>query len=518
MPGRIETTGKLPLHHDADALIAILALAKFAIQFAAAGRYGIFADELYDLACARHLDWGYVDQPPLIALIAWAVTHTLGASLYALRFLPAVAGALLVVVTARIARELGGGRFAQGLAGFAVIPVPIYLMVDHWLTMNAFEPLIWTLVAYLALRMVRRQDPRMWLAIGLLCGIGIENKYSMLLPILALPPALLATPHRRLLASVWCAAGVAVGFLVFLPNLLWLVRHDFPFLEFEHNARLNGAQLKRPPLDFIADQMLIMNPVLSALWIGGLAWLLAAKPAREARFLGWFFLAIALPLLILRAKNYYLVPAYPLLFAAGAVGFEALTRQNWRWARGVYAGAVLAAGIVLAPLVLPILPIEDFLAYQSALGGFRPVVYERSRPGLLPLQFEAELGWEEMVQATAKVYAALPPAEQANTAIFGNDYSEAGAIDYFGPKYGLPTAISHHVSYWLWGPQHYDGKTVIVLGSDGTGDREHFGSVEIAGRVENPFSRPDENFDIYLCRDLTGGLHALWPRIKKWVS
>lgn len=441
-----------------------------------------------------------------------------GTSLYGLRLLPALAGGALVWTTAQIARELGGSKFAEAFAAFAVIPVPIYLMLSHWLTMNAFEPLLWTLVAWLALRMVRRREPRLWLLIGLLCGVGMENKYSMLLPIGALPLALLLTPERRMLWNRWFAAGLAVGFLLFLPNLIWLVQHDFPFLEFERNARLNPAQMYRAPLSFIADQMLIMNPLLFPLWSAGLVWLLFGRTSRQVRFLGYFFLAIFLPLLVLAAKNYYLAPAYPVLFAAGAVALETWTRQRWRWTRSIYGGAILAAGLMLAPFVLPVLPIEDFIAYQNAFGGFKPVVIENTPPGLLPQQFADEFGWEEMAAETGRVYASLPEAERDDTAIFANNFGEAAAIDFFGPKYGLPKAISNHVSYWLWGPRGYTGKSVIVLGSDGKGDREHFGTVQVAGRTGTRLSRQDEQFDIYLCRDLNTGLLELWPTIKKWVS
>ena len=496
-------------------VVVLLALVKFGLQFATAGRYGIFSDELYNLACARHLAAGYVDQPPLIALMVWVSVHLFGPSLFSLRFFPAVAGGLLVWVTAQIARELGGGRFAQGLAAFAIIPVPIYLMLDHWATMNAFEPLLWMIVVWLAARMVRTQDLRLWAPIGLICGIGMENKYTMLLPIGGLAVSLMLTPQRKVFKSWWLLGGLALGAVAILPNLIWLIEHHFPPLEYERNARSNAFQLMRPPLVFIADQMMIMNPLLAPLWLSGLAWLIFAKAARQVHFLGWLFLSIFLVLLIIRAKNYYVVPAYSVLFAAGAVAFEAWSASR-RWTRGLYAGAVLVAGLFLAPFVLPVLPIEGFVAYQRAFGDFRPVIIERTAPGPLPQQFAAEFGWEQMVAETAKVFHSLPADEQKTTAIFANDYSEAGAIDLFGPKYGLPLAISKDDSYWLWGPRDYTGKTVIVLGSDGEGDRQHFRQVIAAGRAQTTFSRTDEQFDIFLCRDLTTDLRLLWPSLKKW--
>jgi 4-amino-4-deoxy-L-arabinose transferase-like glycosyltransferase len=500
----------------AGAVVALLAFAKFAIQFATAGQYGIFRDELYYVALARHLAWGYVDEPPLIALVTWFSIHVFGTSLYGLRVLPAVAGGALVWVTAEIARELGGGGFARCLAACAVIPVPIYLMLNHWLTMNAFEPLLWTALFWAAARMVSRVEPRYWLAVGALCGIGLENKYSMVFPAAALAFGLLLTPERRMLKTWWAAAGAAIAFGLFLPNLLWLIGHDFPFLAFERLQRLSGDRILRSPLAFIGDQIVIMNPLLAPLWGGGLVWLLISQTLRRYRFLGWAFLSIFLALLILKAKNYYVAPAYPVLFAAGAVALERATQIGARWLRSAYAGSVLAAGLVLAPFVLPVLPVDDFLAYQRAFGGFTPIRWEKTGPGLLPQQFADEFGWEDMARKTALVFNALPEAERKDAAIFGNNYGESAAIDFFGPKYGLPPAIGKDVSYWVWGPRDYTGATVIVLGSDGTGDRAHFRTVEAVGRVGDAYARANERFDIYLCRDLSTSLDALWPALKGW--
>ena len=498
------------------AVVAMLAFAKFAIQFATAGRYGIFRDELYYLACAHHLAWGYVDQPPLIAFVTWFSAHVFGTSLFGLRLLPAVAGGLLVWVTALIARELGGGQFAQCVAGFAIIPVPVYLMLNHWLTMNAFEPLLWTTVLWLMLRLFGRNEPRYWLAIGVLLGIGLENKYSIAFLAAALVFGLLLTPERRVMKSWWFVAGMAVAFLLFLPNLLWLIHHNFPFLEFERHSRMSMSRIERGPVAFIADQMVMMNPLLAPLWLGGLAWLLSSERARKFSFLGWTFLGVFVVLLMLKAKNYYVAPAYPGLFAAGAVVLEDATKWRARWARSVYVGSVVVAGLILAPFVLPVLPVDRFVAYQRSFGGFTPVRMEKMGPGVLPQQFSDEFGWEEMVRKTGLVFNSLPDAERNGTAVFANDYGEAAAVDFFGAKYGLPKAIGKNESYWLWGPGGYTGKTVIVLGSNGDGDREHFRTVEAAGRVGNPYARANEHFDIYLCRDLSSDLRELWPKIKSW--
>lgn len=510
------------------AIVFYLAILKLFIQLLTATRYGIFRDELYYLACAEHLDWGYVDQPPLIAFIAWFARHIFGESLIGLRLLPAVAGAALVWLTGAVTREMGGGRFAQAVAALAVIVVPIFLLMNHWLTMNAFEPLIWLAAVWCVLRAINRNQPRYWLWFGVLSGLGMENKYTVAFFVMGVVAGLLLTPERRFLKSRWIWIGALVSLLIFLPNLIWLVRHDFPFLELMHNIRASGRDVVRSPLAFIADQALITNPILFPLWAGGVLWLFFGRHGPNAanqhryRILGWTYVVMLVVLIALKSKNYYLAPIYPMLFAAGAVGFEAFTRADAPsrrrflfWLRPVYVVLIVVAGAVLLPTVLPVLPVETYIRYQKALG-FEPPKTENQNTGPLPQYFADEFGWEDLTREVARVYLSLSPEERARTAIFANSYGQAGAIDFFGPKYGLPKSISNHQSYWLWGPRDYTGEIVIVLGSDGEGDREHFETVEAVGHVAHPYSRRDEHYDIFLCRGLHQNLKEIWPSIKKW--
>lgn len=493
-----------------------LAAAKLLLHLLTAGRYGIFRDEMYYVSCSEHLDWGYVDHPPLIAVVTWIARHVFGQSSVGLRLLPALAGAALVWLTGKLAREMGGGRFAQGLAALAVVAAPLYLIMHHWLTMNAFEPLIWMGCAWCVLRAINTGQSRYWLWFGVLVGVGMENKYSVGFFAIGVFVGLLLTPEHRFLKSRWMWIGALAGFLIFLPNLVWLARHDFPFLELMQNVRRTNGEVARGPVAFIADQVVIMNPVLFPLWAGGLAWLMFAPDGRRYRVLGWTFLVVLTIFITLKGKNYYVVPVYPMLFAAGAVEFE---RVPWRrpaslWIRSTYIVLLLAATAVLAPIFAPILSPETLIRYQRAVH-IEPKA-ENQRTGPLPQYLADEFGWEEMTRETARVYNTLSPAERAKTAIFASSYEQAGAIDYFGPKYGLPKAISNHQSYWYWGPHDYTGEIVIVLGSTAEDDREHFRSVEAAGRAYHPYSREDEHFDIFVCRGFTGDLREIWPTMKKW--
>ncbi|HKD82661.1 MAG TPA: glycosyltransferase family 39 protein [Candidatus Angelobacter sp.] len=497
------------------AIVAYIAVAKLLFHLLTATRYGIFRDEMYYYACSEHMAWGYVDQPPLVALVIWITRHILGSSVFALRLPAALAGAALVWLAGKLARELGGGRFSQALAALAVFMVPIYMILDHWITMNAFEPLIWMGCLWCVVRAINSGNEKYWFWFGVLAGIGFEAKYSIVFFLGGVLVGVVATPERRILKSKWLWLGALAAFLIFLPNFIWLVRHNFPFIELMHNIRMTSRDVVRGPVAFVLDQGQIMNPILFPLWLAGLAWLFCAQAGKRYRILGWTYVTVLAIFIVLKGKNYYVVPIYPVLFAAGAVAFERVTSRRMAWTRVAYIAVLILCTAVLAPLFAPVLPVQSFIRYQARLG-IEPSKSENQNNGALPQYFADEFGWEDMVREVARIYNSLTPDERARTAIFANSYGQAGAIDYFGPKYGLPKAISNHQNYWYWGPRQYTGDIVIVLGSDGSGDRRHFKSVEVAGRADNPYSRVDERYDIFLCRGLLWDFKAVWPKMKKW--
>jgi len=497
------------------AIVLYVATAKLLLHLFTAGQYGIFRDELYNLACSQHLDWGGIDHPPVIDLIAWFSRHVFGESLLGLRFLPALAGAGLVVVTGALTRELGGGRFAQGLSALAVLFVPSYLISDHLLNINAFEPLIWMGCAWCIVRALNRSNPRYWLAFGVLAGVGLETKYSMAVFLLGVLIGLLCTGSRRILLGPWIWLGVLSALGIFLPNLIWQIRHDFPFYGFIHSVRMSGRDIALPPFAFIGQQAMAQNPVLFPLWLAGLCWLLGARKARQYRILGVTFLAIFLTFMVLHGKDYYVAPAYPMLFAAGSIAFADFTARRWRAARAGYLSMLVAFTLLITPYVVPILPVEAFIRYQNTLG-LRVSDSEHQPNGLLPQYYADEFGWENMVRVTAEAFDRLSPSDRAKAGIFANDWGQAAAIDFYGPRYGLPRAICNHANYWLWGPGHEKGAVLLVLGSDGTGDRAHFRTVEPVGVVDSPHSRLDEHFTIWLCRDLQFDASARWAQMRKW--
>jgi hypothetical protein len=499
------------------ATIGGLSLAACILHMLFNGRYGYFVDELYYLACSHHLDWGYVDQAPLIAIVTWIERTTLGDSLHALRFLPAVASGLLVLLTGLITRELGGRRYAQMLACVAVIVAPLYLGLGNLLTMNAFEPLFWMGCVLVAIKIIKGGSAKLWLAFGVLAGVGLENKHSMVFFGFGFLAGLLLTAERRLLRSPWFWLGGLLAFLIFAPNLVWEIHRGFPTVELLRNVQRSGRNVPLSSANFLAQQMLIVHPIAAPLWLAGLWYFLRDQGGRRFRVLGWTYLIILLCFLVLNGRVYYLAPAYPMLFAAGAGAFERFAERGKRaWLRPAYVAALLVTGALLAPFAyLPILPVETYMAYSRAVH-FEPPRIETSKMGPLPQLYADMYGWKEMAEAVAGAYNKLSPEDKQRCAIFGQNYGQAGAIDFFGAKMGLPNAISGHQNYFYWGPRGYTGECMIVM--DDTPDRlsQEFDFWEKVATVYHPYSMPYQHFDVYLCRRLHWPLTEAWPRLKKW--
>lgn len=502
----------------------MIAAVYFLAHMLTATRYGYFRDALYYLACSEHLDWGYVDQPPLIVLIAWISRHTLGTSLPALLLWPALAGAGRIVLTAAFARRLGARRFGTALAAMLAATPGVWYVTDHQFAMNALEPLICTGCAYAILRMIQTGNPGWWLAFGAVAGLGLENKYSIALFAFAMLAALLLTPQRRFLPTAWLFAGGAVALMIFLPNLIWNVQHHWPFLQLMHNVRASGRDVVLGPAAFFAQQVLIMNPLSLPFWLAGLLYYFFGRGVKDYRAFGWSF-AITLGLFfLLHGKNYYSAPVYPLVMAAGGLATERLLETRFVGKPRLTAAlrptcfAWLLAGVaVFLPVVLPVLPVELYLRYQAHLPFQVPRSEHQHMDTALPQHYGDEFGWQEMVAATARIYHLLPPAERPKTAILASNYGEAGAIDFFGPKYGLPKAISGHQSYFLWGPRNYTGEIIIVLGSSNPDNlRRYFEQVDVAATLDNPYAMGYERRPILVCRGLKENLRAMWPRLKNW--
>jgi Dolichyl-phosphate-mannose-protein mannosyltransferase len=494
----------------------ILVGIKLLIHLALGGRYGYFRDELYYLAAGRHLAWGYVDFAPLVAVYA-KIGLLLGGSLHAIRLIPALAGAGVVALAIILASELGGGRFAQGLAGLAALVSPAVLAIDNFLSMNAVEPVLWMGAVAVLIRFLKTGNSRLWLWFGVLAGLGLMNKHSAAFFGLAVAVALLLTEHRRELLKPWIWLGGAIALVIFLPNILWQMSHHFPTLEDLENVRRSGKNIVLGPVDFVWQQIFLLHPVLFPLWLAGLVSFLRR---RWTRLLGWTYVVFFLVMFAMHAKHYYLFPIYPMLFAGGAVAMERFfSKSAWTrdrlWPKAAVIAVIVLAASVVDVFMLPIFPPEQYIRYSGFLhlSQMKSEVHHKSS---WPQMFADQFGWEELVAEVAKIYNSLAPEERARTAIFANNYGEAGAVDLFGPKYGLPPAICAHQNYFYWGPPAFDGDTVIILQGTREDLEDYFQSVEEAGTHANPYGMAEEDRPIYLCRGPKFKFVEVWTRLKHW--
>jgi hypothetical protein len=486
-----------------------LALGKVVLHAVTNGQYGFHRDELATIDDARHLDWGYVAYPPLTPLLARAALVLFGPSLAGLRLLAAVAQAGAMVLAGLLARELGGGRWAQVVTAGAVGIAPISLLMGALFQYVSFDYLWWVVVAYLLARLLKSNDGRWWLGIGAAIGLGLLTKYTMAFCVVGLVGGLLLTPARRLLAGRWPWAGAGAALLFVLPNLFWQAQHGFVSLEFlraihERDVRIGRTQ------GFLIEQLFVSaSPFTISLWVAGLWWYLVSPVGRTFRPLGWLYLIAFGLFLAGQGRSYYLAPAYPMLLAAGAVAaerwLEMLTSGPAWLMRGLAAAALVLGLVVGGALMLPIAPVG------SGLWNVTRGVHS---------EFAEQIGWPELVDMVAGIYGGLPAEERARTGILTGNYGEAGAVDLYGPALGLPAAISGVNSYWLRGYGEPPPETLIMLGYRQSEAERFFERCELAGRVTNRWGvRNEETSDhpeLFVCRGARAAWPELWPELRRF--
>jgi 4-amino-4-deoxy-L-arabinose transferase-like glycosyltransferase len=511
------------------ALIWAIALAKLLFHIYYNNRYGYFRDEFDYIACGDHLGWGYVDQPPLIPFLIHICRVVLGDSLRSIRFIPALASSLLIVQTAVLACEFGGRRFALFLSAITVVIAPQYLSNGSLLGTNCLEPNLWMGCAYFAILAIKRGQPRYWLGFGVLAGIGLQEKYSIALFGFGIVVGLLLTPQRRAFLTPWIWLGGLAAFLIFLPNLLWNMHYHWPFVQLMHNIRAEGRDVILPFPQFFLQQTLLVDPITAPIWLTGLFALLFSSRLKPYRALGWCYLVCFTVFFVLHGKNYYLAPVYPMLLAAGAVIIDSAidgkkseagdSHPRRAWLKPVIVVILLASGAHLAPITVPLLSPEHFLAYTKTLPFKLPVMEHSHARAALPQWYADQFGWEEIVAETAAAWNRLTPEERQdeNCGIFAQDYGQAGAIDFLGRRYGLPRSLSGHQSWFLWGPRGYSGNCMIVLDDRRERLEELFDRVEYVGQsADNPYAL-EKQIDVYICRGAKfGSLAQIWPELKRW--
>jgi hypothetical protein len=496
-----------------DRVATILTAATAAFHLAFANRYDVFRDELYFIVCGRHPAFGYADQPPLVPLLA-AAFYGISAQAWVLR-LPAVfAAAALVWLTIAFARLLGGSNGAAWIAGLAAATAPIFIGITATLNTGTFEPLLWTLVAYLLTRCVALDDRRALLWAGLAAGIALEMKYALPLWLGALALGLLCFPERRILARRELWLGVAIATIIALPSLIWQSLNGWPFIELVHNAGHKDAAVA--PFAFAVQQIFALNPLLAPVWICGAIAPFTMRALRNVRFLPIAFLITAIAIVAGHGKDYYLAPAYPSLFAVGAVAWERIVRSAA--ARAAYLALATAFSVVIAPLTIPILAPASLIAYVRALH-LAPQQQESADQGdLIPSWMADMLGWHDFVREVGTAYASLSPAERAATAVLVTNYGDAAALDIYGGEYGLPPALSGHNQYYYWGLRGQNPQNVLDVDRDTSGLAAHCAQVKTLGTTASRYARSFENGQtISLCHGVHPSLEKLWPATKKLI-
>ncbi|HEU0002570.1 MAG TPA: glycosyltransferase family 39 protein [Ktedonobacteraceae bacterium] len=499
------------------ALLVYLALLKFLAHLVVSGNYGFFRDELYYIDAGKHLAFGYVEFPPFIALLAVSIHTVIGNSLVAYHLFPAMSGAVLVLLTGLIARELGGGRFAQCLAALASLSVLTFLAIDSIFSMDSFDELWWVLMAYILIRLIKRDRPRLWLLFGLVAGIGLMTKVTMLMFGFAIVAGLLLTPQRKYLLNKWAWAGGAIAFAFLVPYVLWNAANGWPTLEF-WSTYTSGHANPASALGFLYQQILTMNPLTLPLWLAGLYYYFFTQAGKPYRAFGWAYVILYVLFTVTRAKLYFLAPAYPMLFAAGSVLIgRIMSRPRLGWLKPAYISLLLLVGLLLAPTVMPILPPSLYGRATAIIGGNAGIKVENRATGVLPQQLADRFGWDTMTAAVARVYHSLPQDEQAQACIFTENYGEAGAIDFYGSQYHLPQAISGHNTYYLWGPGNCTGAVVISIGNPLSMLQPAFASVTQADTITCAYCMPAENdLPVYVCLHLKSSIQAIWPSVKHY--
>jgi len=488
-------------------VLVLFGLGVVLLHIATNGRYGFHRDELQTFNNARQLAWGYVEYPPLIAFLGRLELEIFGISLRGFRFFPALAQGLVLVLAGLAARELGGKREAQLVAALAVGIGGNSLFQGSFLSYTSIDYLWWTVVAYFVIRLLKSDDPRWWVAIGASIGLGMMTKYSMSFLALGVVGGVLLTPARRYLRSPWLWCGVAVTLLVMLPNIVWQIQHHFVTLEFLRSIHARDIRWGRTD-HFVLNQLWrCANPVTVPLLCAGLWYLFAVPEGKRYRMLGWMYVVPLVALLVAKGRDYYLAPAYPVLLAAGAVWGEhwlgslsppwVITVRQTTWQTLAWAGLAAAA------LTLPVAPPNS--AWWRLAEGTHG-------------NFNYQFGWPDLVETVASIRRSLPVQERARLGILAGDDGEAGAVNLYGPSYGLPRAISGMNSNWLRGYGDPPPETVIAVGMDRDFIYRNFESCKLADHLTNPYGIENQSIDgyadVFICRHLRQPWPEFWQHFR----
>jgi 4-amino-4-deoxy-L-arabinose transferase-like glycosyltransferase len=473
-----------------------------AVLIAVSARYGYHRDEMYFLAAGRHLAWGYPDQPPLVPLLARAISAIAPGSLTLLRLPSAVAAGAIVFFTGLTTRELGGRRSAQILASVAMAGAAVLLGAGHLLSTATFDLLAWSALLWLIMRFLRTDEQRLWVVVGLIAGIGLLDSDLVAFLIAAVLVGIALTGPRPVFRSPWLWIGGVVAAAMWSPYLFWQAGHGWPELQVSRAIASGGSGTSTSRPVFVLAQFGLVSPYLSPVWVVGLARLLRDPSLRRWRAIGWAYVVLVVVFFVTGGKPYYLAGMFPVLLAAGATPtVDWLGRGQRSLRRAAFAGAVVLTAVESIVITLPVVPVADL-----------------HRTSIVAANYDTgeTVAWPTYVKEVAAVYQALPAGQRTATAIVTSNYGEAGAVDRYGPALGLPHAFSGQTGYWYWGPPPPNSVTVVAVGFDRAFLDRSFADVRIATHLHNTLgiSNDEQDAPIWLCARQRASWPTLWPRFR----
>ena len=493
------------------------AAALFAVEVATSftPAYEYFIDELYYIACAKRLAFGYVDHPPLAPFLLRLSGTLIGYSVTALRIIPALAGAVVVVLTGLMAEQMGGKRIAQTLAAVTAVASPLLLTFFSFFSVNSLEILFWVAAIYVLIRINTSDNRNFWLAFGVIAGLALMTKHTFVLLGGATVAALALSRQRRHLMSrkFWLGAAVAAALLT--PNIAWQVQHGMPSLEFYRNAMLY-KNIPTPPLEVFLVQIIAMNPLAFPLWALGVWYLLFDREGKRYRLIGIVFAILFAALVVSQSSRPDRVTGiYPAAIAGGCVLLERLLHGRRGWISTAIGAALIASALALAPLALPVLPPQMTTEYAAASGLVKPMERGAGKATVLPQLLADRIGWEYFAKEVADAFHALPPDEQKRTSIFVPDYGHAGILELRREELGLPEIFCQHNTYWMWGKEQTLGTAILAVTFDPKGFERVFRDVRHVGQIRTPYAMPwRSDIGIFVAREPIVDLRQAWEAAK----
>jgi len=479
-----------------SSFILIFVLIKIGLNLLAIAHFGFHRDEFLHLVLADHLDWGYKEVPPFIALLAKITITIFGNSVFAARIFPTIAGGLIVWLTGQITVELGGKRFAIALACLALIFSPAFEASDYLFQPVVFDQLWWVLAVWLLAKYSNTCSVKYLYFLGLVVGAGMLTKYSMAFFTFSLLFGILISKQRKMLFNRHILGAALLAILIWLPNIIWQFQHHLPV--FTHMSTLQKEQLDYiQPSDFIKQELMV-NGIALFVWLTGFIFLLFSFRLHKFQFLAIAFVLIFTFLLVMHGKPYYLFGAYPMLFAAGGFGFERWLKASGLVLRGVVIAIFSVPGLLILPMLLPVLSLDQTLSFFRFTRKNMPamqfmVTWEDHKVHPISQDYADMLGWDEMAAKVDSAWKTLTPEQQKHTQIFADNYGEAGALHHYDQQYNLPEVISLNSSFTLWAPDNLDGEYIIYVDDQGGGNINSFKSAlesyRKIGEVENPLAR-----------------------------